>query len=111
MESRVYLGRGIPRSWIGTGKEISIKRAPTRWGGITLTLVANPDEKVVHAAVELSKAGAPAEFQLTFRVPASSQLQTVTVNGRRAELPSPRNESVLVKTESEKHFEVWANYA
>jgi hypothetical protein len=109
-EDRLYLGRGIPRSWIASGKEISIKEAPTRWGGVNVSLITKPEKKTLSALVEFTKAGVPNEFQLTLRVPERTRLQHVTVNGRSAELVGPRHETVVVKGETQKHFEINAQF-
>lgn len=37
---RLYLGKGVPRGWLTTGKEISIKQAPTRWARVDYSIQA-----------------------------------------------------------------------
>ena len=37
-EDRVYLAKGVPRDWVGSGKEIRIEHAPTRWGRVSFNL-------------------------------------------------------------------------
>ena len=41
-EERLYLGKGVPREWVGSGKEIRIEKAPTRWGRVNFTMLADP---------------------------------------------------------------------
>jgi hypothetical protein len=36
-EDRLYLAKGVPRSWVASGKPIRIDRAPTRWGRIKIS--------------------------------------------------------------------------
>jgi hypothetical protein len=109
-EDRLYLGRGIPRSWVGSGEEVSIKQAPTRWGGINFSLVANTGKKTLRVIVELAKPGSPREVQLTLRVPAGSKLREVNVNGRSAELSGPRKEVLFLKSGDEREFAISAHY-
>jgi hypothetical protein len=94
----LYLGRGVPRAWIGTGKEIGIHQAPTRWGRV--------DFVVQHATPELPFDGAkiraqirfadrvPYEIHVKLRLPDGQSLTSVKVNGRPAEL---RNESAIIR--------------
>jgi len=110
-EERLYLGRGIPRAWVASGEEISIKQTPTRWGKINFELAAKPKAKVLRARVELAKPGAPREFHITLRVPETTRLQTVTVNGRSAGFSGPRKDTVVVESGTEKVFEVIAQHS
>jgi hypothetical protein len=41
-EGVLYLAKGIPRSWLVSGKPIRIKNTPTRWGRVSLELQAEP---------------------------------------------------------------------
>ena len=36
-EDRIYFGKGLPRNWVASGKEISIEQAPTRWGRVSFS--------------------------------------------------------------------------
>ena len=105
-EDRVYLGRGLPRSWVGSGQEISIKQAPTRWGEVSFSIAANPESTTVHAIVELKGPRAPRELELTVRIPEGRQLRRVEVNKRPAELTGPRRETIRLMSETGEVFEV-----
>jgi len=101
----LYLGRGIPRAWLGTGKEISIKQAPTRWGRVDYEIrMASPS--TVAAKVRFSEK-VPREFEVKLRLPKSMRLGSVSVNGQ--DVPIQKNEAVLVKTDGkQKEFVVEA---
>jgi hypothetical protein len=109
-DERLYLAHGIPRSWVASGKEISIKQAPTRWGGVSLSLAAQPERKAIRAMVEFSGPETPREFELSLRVPRGSRLRAATVNGGSAELTDVRKETMVVRSGREKEFEVNARY-
>jgi hypothetical protein len=109
-ENRLYLGRGIPRSWLASGKPIRIHQAPTRWGGVTLHLEAEPEARTVRAEVEFSKPDPTPEQHLTLRVPEGKRLQTATVNGEPARLGGSRGETVIIKPAAVKRFSVNARY-
>jgi len=106
---RLYFAKGVPRDWVASGKEIRIDQAPTRWGRVNFKMLAKPADKRVVATVELARAGAPRELHVKLRLPIQSPLETVTVNGRQASIGGLHNDTVVISTGSEKHFEVVGN--
>jgi hypothetical protein len=103
-EDRLYLGRGVPRGWLATGKEISIKKAPTRWGKVDYEIKL--EGKVAKTTVKFEK-NVPKEFEVKLRLPKGMTLGNVTVNGQAAQVG--KNEAVLVKSEGKKEFVVEAS--
>jgi hypothetical protein len=108
-EDRLYFAKGVPREWIGSGKEIRIDGAPTRWGKVSLKMASSA--KIVHTMVELEHAGAPQEIEVKIRLPKNNTAGQVAVNGRAASLGGPNNDTVIIKTEHEKKFEVTAQFS
>jgi hypothetical protein len=107
---RLYLGKGLPRDWVGSGKPIHIERAPTRWGRVSFRMAAKPGAKRVEATVELARPGAPKELQVKFRLPAEQKIHTVTANGRAAKLGGSHNDTAIFPTGNEKKFQVVTEY-
>ena len=105
-EDVLYLAKGVPREWVGSGKEIRIDHAPTRWGRVSFNLAARLDTKSVVGHVELSGANAPREVHLKLRLPAQMPLQSVAVNGKPASLGGVHKDTVIITTANEKRFEV-----
>jgi len=110
-EDKLYLGKGLPRDWVGSGKLIRIQEAPTRWGRVDFSLQAQPAKKVVVGRVELAWAGAPRELQMKFRLPGGQKLKAATVNGRPATFSGVHGDTVAFETRNEKSFEVVAQYS
>lgn len=92
---KLYLGKGVPRAWLATGKEISIKQAPTRWGRVDYSIQAGAGG-VVTAKVKFGEK-VPKEFEVKLRFPKGSKVGSVTVNGQAAEVQP--NEAVLIKAD------------
>ncbi len=105
-EDRLYLAKGVPRDWLGSGKEIRIDQAPTRWGRVNFRIVADHAAKKITANVLLARAGAPKELQVKLRLPKENTLQSVTVNGRPAKLGGAHNDVAIFATRADKHFDV-----
>ncbi len=110
-EDRLYLARGVPRAWVASGKPIGIDQAPTRWGRMNLNLQNRPQSKSVTATVELARAGAPKELHVKLRMPLANAVKTATVNGKPATIGGVHNDTVIVQTGNERHFEVVGLYS
>jgi hypothetical protein len=107
-EDRLYLGKGLPHTWVTSGKPVGIERAPTRWGRVTFQIAAQPGAKRVRATVELERPGSPKQLHVKLRT--GSRLQKVTVNGQPAKVGGPHNDTAIFETGRQKHFEVIGEY-
>ena len=105
-EDRLYLAKGVPRQWVGSGKEIRVEHAPTRWGPVSFKLITNTGTKSVVGQVELSQATAPREVHFKLRLPEQMPLQSVAVNGQPAMLEGVHKDTVIIKTGKQRKFEV-----
>ena len=110
-EDRLYLAKGVPRAWVASGKPIRIDQAPTRWGRANLNLQNKPESKSVVATVELARAGAPQELHVKLRMPLANAVKTATVNGRPATIGGEHHDTVIIRTGTEKHFEIVGKYS
>lgn len=110
-EDRLYLGKGLPREWVASGKEIGIAQAPTRWGRVDFKLTGQPAAKRAQATVTLARAGTPKELHVKMRMPAELKLRSATVNGRPAQIGGPHGDTVVVTTGNETHFAIVGQFA
>ncbi|KAF2669158.1 hypothetical protein BT63DRAFT_455133 [Microthyrium microscopicum] len=92
-DDMIYLGRAVPRAWLDTGKLISIKQAPTRWGAVNYSIRLDKSTNTVKVKVQFAK-GAPKDAEVKLRVPKGKKIQSITVDGQPAQLQP--NESVLL---------------
>lgn len=109
-EDILYLAKGIPRSWLISGKPIRIENAPTRWGRVNLELHAEPSGRNSAGKILLAAAGKPSQIQLKLRLPLQYALSRVTVNGRDAKVAGNRKDTVLISTGQQKQFDIRAQY-
>lgn len=110
-DDRLYLGKGLPREWVLSGKEIRIDQAPTRWGSVNFKMTGDADAQRVTATVRLSRAGAPKELHVKFRLPAQHTLQKVTVNGEIAKIGGVHNDTAVFASTGEQHFALIAEFS
>jgi hypothetical protein len=109
-EERLYFGKGLPREWVASGKEIRIDQVPTRFGRVDFRMISDGARRVT-ATVALPAQGGPKELQVKLRMPAKHALKSVTVNGRAAEPGGPHRDSVVIPVGAESRFEVVGEFA
>ena len=110
-EDRLHFGKGLPRDWVVSGKEIALERAPTRWGRVSMKITGNNSAGNVKASVDLERPGSPKEIQIKLRLPRHNSLRRATVNGHPGVIGGRHNDCVIIPTASDKHFEIVAEFA
>jgi hypothetical protein len=110
-EDRLYLAKGLPREWVSSGKETSIKQAPTRWGKVSFDLIAKPNTKTVLGHVELTGLDVPKEVHFKFRLALGNTMKSATVNGEPAVLGGLHHDTVIIITGKERSFEVVGQFS
>jgi hypothetical protein len=108
-EDRLYLGRGLPRDWVVSGKEIGIDQAPTRWGRVDFKM-QRIGENQLTANVGLSKNKGPKELHIKFRLPAANKLQTVTANGTPMKIGGLHGDTAVIETRGQRDFKIVAHF-
>lgn len=109
-DEKLYLGKGLPREWVTSGKEIKIQQAPTRWGRVDFTMQAALAKRNIVSRVTLAKTASPAEIQVKFRVPREFALTSASVNGRPTSFSGIHSDAVVVQTRNATDFEIVAEY-
>ena len=109
-EDKLYFGKGLPRDWVASGKEIKIQQAPSRWGRVDFAMQASPEKKSVVAHVTLAKPASPADIQVKFRLPRELTLSSASVNGKPAGFSGIHGDTVAISTRGARQFEVIAEY-
>lgn len=110
-EDRIYFAKGLPREWAASGREIRIEGAPTRFGRVNFSMVADRATKKVNAKIDLGKAGRVKEVHLKLRMPSTNAVTRVTLNGRVVELGGAARDTVIFSADGEKRFEVVAEFS
>ncbi len=105
-EERLHFGRALPSAWVGSGKEIRVDQAPTRWGRVNFRLASNLSGKTTTAGVNLANGPAPRELSVKFRLPKESRLKSATVNGKPAQIGGTHNDCVIITPGTERQFDI-----
>jgi hypothetical protein len=105
-EEVLYLAKGVPREWVGSGKAIRVEGIPTRWGRVTFNLSVQHEAKILTGNVELSGASLPKEVHFKLRLPKNMPLQSLTVNGNPATTAGIQQDTVIIPTAGMRSFKV-----
>lgn len=76
------LGMALPRAWLADGETVSIERAATHFGPMSLRYESRAGEGRITAVIEPPTRRAPKQVLLRFRHPDGKPIQRVEVNGR-----------------------------
>jgi hypothetical protein len=105
----LHLGKGLPKDWVASGKEIAIERAPTRWGRVSFRLRSDLANGKLSASVDLSGGRAPKELRIKLRLPERLRASEIMVNGRAVNgLSGEHGDVIAVDTGTQRRFEIQA---
>jgi hypothetical protein len=78
----LYLGRGLPRAWVGSEEEVAIRNAATYFGPMSLAYQSLDDGRRIVARIEAPTRKPPRQVIVRFRHPEKARLTGALVNGR-----------------------------
>jgi len=78
----LWLARATPRAWLGQGKRIAVKNAPTHFGPVAYEIVSDVDHGKINATVQVPSRKVPKAVLLRLRHPKAAAIKSVTVNGK-----------------------------
>ena len=105
-EERLYLAKGVPVDWLMSGKEISIKQAPTRWGKVSFRLHARLSSHTALGKVDFDGARVPGEVHFRFPLPKTARIDGATVNARPVTVGGGRMDTIIFGTQGASKFEI-----
>lgn len=100
-DDTLFLGRGIPRAWLATGKEIRILQAPTRWGKVDFGIQVASEGISLGSGVKVRARvvfgnSFPGVVEFKLRMPKGVVLKRVMVNGREMGMEGEENVVVVL---------------
>ena len=105
----LYLGMGLPRSWLNDGQQVSITRAETYFGTTSFTVESHAAAGKMRMIIDPPTRNLPEHLYVRFRHPENIPIARVTVNGKEHHEFDPERELVLVPS-SRQGLEVIAFY-
>ncbi len=90
----LHVGRGVPRSWLASGREVGVERAPTHFGPVSWTMRFDAAASVVKVSLDVRPGSGSAWIRVHVRLPggrrvAPSGKGTVAQDGQSVLIKSP----------------------
>jgi hypothetical protein len=92
----LYLGQAIPRYWLADGKQVSIERAASHFGPVSLKIESSAAKGEIKATVTPPERNRPQKIYVRLRHPEGKPVQSVSVNGRPYEQFDAKKEWVVL---------------
>jgi hypothetical protein len=99
-----------PRKWLEDGKQIEIRRAPTDFGPLSMTVESRAASGTIRANLDMPRRCRPQELLVRLRHPAGKRLAAVKVNGGDWPQFEPEKEWVRIANPDQLRYEIVASY-
>ena len=98
----LYLSKVMPRYWLAEGKEVSIKRAQTHFGPMSMSIKSSAAAGSIEMTIEPPTRNLPGAIYARFRHPEGKSMNRVTVDGKPWDKFDPAKEWVILPPLAEK---------
>jgi hypothetical protein len=109
-DGTLVLAQATPRPWLADGKNIVVRRAPTYYGPLSMTITSRASAGRIEAQVEMPTRQRPQTLLVRLRHPDKQTIRSVTVNGGGWIDFDPGKEWVRIPSPSEKVYSIEASY-
>jgi hypothetical protein len=109
-DGSLLLGQAVPRAWLEDGKKVQVRKAPTYYGPLTMTLESSAASGRLRAEVEFSGSQRPKSLLVRLRHPQGKQIRSVTVNGGKWTEFDPGKEWIRIPSPSGGRYSIVAEY-
>jgi hypothetical protein len=109
-DDSVLLAGFTPRRWLEDGHRIQVRRAPTRFGELSMTVNSKAASGQIEAEVDTPGRIPPSALLVRFRHPAGGRMRSVRVNGRQWTDFDPEREWVRIQEPRERRYAIVCNY-
>ena len=109
-DDSLLLAGFTPRHWLENGRRIEVRRAPTRFGELSMSMESKADSGRIEAEVEMPLRIRPAALLVRFRHPDGARIRSVQVNGRKWTDFDASREWVRIQQPGEKQYAIVASY-
>ncbi|GMU24029.1 MAG: hypothetical protein AMXMBFR13_41060 [Phycisphaerae bacterium] len=106
----LYLGQAVPRYWLADGKHVTIERAASHFGPLSLRIHSAAGKGEIKATVSPPERNRPRSMYVRLRHPEGKPMKRVTVNGRNWDKFDAQKEWVILPGSVEGVQEIVAEY-
>lgn len=109
-DGSLLLAGFTPRRWLAGTQPIEVRRAPTHFGLLSMTLRSAAAGARLEAEVSMPGRSRPSSLYVRFRHPQSAHMRAVTVNGQNWTQFDPNREWVQIPNPGAKSYSIVAHY-
>ena len=99
-----------PRKWLEDGKQVEIRRAPTYFGPLSMTVESHAATGTIRVGLDMPQRSKPRELHVRLRHPEGKRMAAVKVNGRDWPQFEPEKEWVRIVDPDQPRYEIEASY-
>ncbi len=109
-DDSLLLLQATPRKWLERGKAITVERAPTYYGRLSMEVEGLTEENRIRAEIEMPDRRHPGTLLVRFRHPTGQLMKSVTVNGKNWTDFHIAKEWVRIGEPDQRHYSVAVSY-
>ncbi len=109
-DDTLLLFQATPRKWLKEGNRISVQRAPTYYGPLSLTLESRAATGEISATIEMPSRRRPASLLVRLRHPTGRPLRSVSVNRKTWTDFDAAKEWVRIPNPAETSYTILGRY-
>ncbi|MCL4205939.1 MAG: hypothetical protein KJ000_25935 [Pirellulaceae bacterium] len=109
-DETLFLLPATPRKWLEDGEQIEIRRAPTYFGPLNMTVESRAASGTIRVSIEMPQRSRPGELIVRLRHPAGNRMTAAKVNGADWPHFEPDREWVRITDPDQPHYEIVASY-
>jgi len=109
-DDSLLLAGFAPRRWLEDGRRIEVRRAPTRFGELSMTINSKAASGRIEAEVEAPGRSRPSALLVRLRHPSGARMRSVHVNGHEWTDFDASKEWVRIQRPGETKYVIAATY-
>jgi hypothetical protein len=109
-DGSLLLMQATPRKWLVDGQRITVERAPTYYGDLSMLVESRAASGAITAQIQMPSRAEPKRLMVRFRHPESKPIRSVVVNGRNWSGFDAGKEWVVIEKPIERRYEISVRY-
>jgi hypothetical protein len=109
-DDALLLFQATPRKWLEDGKKIEVKRAPTYYGELSMSVESKAASGCLTAQIEIPKRRQLGRLIVRFRHPEETPIQSVSVNGQNWTNYDTQKEWVVIPEPHQECYVIIVHY-
>jgi len=109
-DDSLLLLQATPRKWLQQGKTITVERAPTYYGLLSMEVQSQVAQDSIYAEIHVPDRKRPSALLIRLRHPTSKSMRSVSVNGGKWTDFNVEKEWVRISNPDQKRYSITVSY-